>query len=79
MNGGYSTSSSGTSSGGAKPSAADFFTAQYRLKDLIRASEPVWDQVDLIVTPTAGTIYTIYEVNADPVRLNGNQLVITYQ
>ncbi len=59
-------------SGGVKPSAADFFAAQYRLKDLIRRTEPVWGEVDLIVTPTAGTIYTIDEVNADPVRLNSN-------
>ena len=58
--------------GGAKPSAADCFAAIYRLKELIRESEPVWDQVDLIVTPTAGTIYTIAEVDADPVRLNSN-------
>ncbi len=62
----------GIIAGGAKPSAADCFTAAYRLKELIRASEPVWDQVDLIVTPTAGTIYTIAEVDADPVRLNSN-------
>lgn len=64
-------------SGGASPSAADFFTAQYRLKELIRRAEPVWDQVDLVVTPTAGTIYTIDEVNADPVRLNSNLGVYT--
>jgi allophanate hydrolase len=32
----------------------------------------VWDEVDIIVTPTAGTIYTIDEVNADPIRLNSN-------
>ena len=34
--------------------------------------EPVWREIDLLVTPTAGTIYTIDEVNADPVRLNTN-------
>jgi allophanate hydrolase len=32
----------------------------------------VWDEVDLIVTPTAGTIYRIAEVEADPLRLNAN-------
>ena len=58
--------------GGAKPSAADCFAAQYRLQALIRGAEPVWDEVDIIVTPTAGTIYTIDEVNADPIRLNSN-------
>ncbi len=64
-------------SGGALPSAADCFTAQYRLKELIRRAEPTWDKVDLIVTPTAGTIYTIDQVNADPVRLNSNLGVYT--
>jgi allophanate hydrolase len=32
----------------------------------------IWDDVDFILTPTAGTIYTIDAVNADPVRLNSN-------
>ena len=64
-------------SGGALPSAADFFSAQYRLKELIRQGEPTWDKVDVIVTPTAGTIYTIEQVNADPVRLNSNLGVYT--
>jgi allophanate hydrolase len=59
-------------SGGATPTAVECFSAQYRLKELIRRAEPVWDEVDLIVSPTAGTIYTIDEVNADPVRLNSN-------
>jgi allophanate hydrolase len=58
--------------GGAKPTAVDCFAAQYRLQELIREAEPVWGQVDIIVTPTAGTIYTIDEVNADPIRLNSN-------
>jgi len=64
-------------SGGASPSAADCFIAQYRLKELIRRAEPAWEKVDLIVTPTAGTIYTIDQVNADPVRLNSNLGVYT--
>ncbi len=59
-------------SAGATPSAAECFTAQYRLKELIRSAESAWEQADLIVTPTAGTIYTIEEVNADPIRLNSN-------
>ena len=63
--------------GGAQPSAADFFSAQYRLKDLIRRAEPILAQVDMIITPTAGTIYTIEEVNADPIRLNSNLGVYT--
>ncbi len=58
--------------GGKAPSAAAAFAAQYRLMDLKRAAESTWDQVDFIVTPTAGTIYTIDAVNADPITLNSN-------
>jgi len=58
--------------GAAKYSAADAFAAAYRLQALRRAVEPVWREIDLLVTPTAGTIYTIEQVNADPIRLNAN-------
>ena len=58
--------------GAAKFAAADAFAAQYRLQELRRAVEPVWEAIDVLVTPTAGTIYTIEEVNADPIRLNTN-------
>ncbi len=57
---------------GAKPLASDAFKAQYRLLELKRRSEPVWDAVDFIVTPSAGTIYRTEEVNADPIQLNSN-------
>jgi allophanate hydrolase len=56
--------------GGAKPSAADAFRAQYRLRALRRASEATWEKIDVLMTPTAGTIYRIAEVQADPIRLN---------
>ncbi len=56
--------------GGAKPLAADAFAAQYRLRDLQRQCAPVWDVVDCIVTPTAGTIYTRAEMLAEPLARN---------
>jgi allophanate hydrolase len=59
-------------SGGRNPTAADAFRAQYRLMELRRATEQAWSSVDVLVTPTAGTIYRIDAVNADPVRLNSN-------
>ena len=55
---------------GAKPSAADAFAAYYRLRKLKRDTETIWQRIALLVTPTAGTIYTLQEVNADPVALN---------
>ena len=55
---------------GKSPSAVDAFKAQYRLMSLKRASEEVWGGVDVILTPTAGTIYEIARVDAEPLRTN---------
>lgn len=52
--------------------APDTFAALYRLKDLQRCTRGVWDSIDLLLTPTASTAYTIADVEADPVRLNSN-------
>ncbi len=51
-------------------SAADAFAAAYRLQTLRRHAEAAWAKVELIVTPSAPTIYTLAEVEADPVTLN---------
>ena len=53
-------------------SATDVFTAQYRLKALEKAAAQIWQQVDFLLLPTAGTIYTIDEVMADPIQLNSH-------
>jgi len=58
--------------GGARYSAVDAFTASYRLAELRRATERLWSEADFLLLPTAGTIYRITEVEADPVRLNAN-------
>jgi allophanate hydrolase len=58
--------------GGRSWLAVDAFTAQYRLQALRRQTEAVWDQVDLILTPTAGTLPTIAAVEADPLRINSD-------
>lgn len=57
---------------GANGTAVDAFRAQYRLKELQRRAEPLWQAIDALMTPTAGTIYTIQQLLADPVRLNSN-------
>jgi allophanate hydrolase len=51
-------------------SAADAFAASYRLKALRRQTEAEWNRADILVTPSAGTIYTLSQVEADPVALN---------
>ncbi|SEO73513.1 allophanate hydrolase [Aquisalimonas asiatica] len=58
--------------GGRNPLASDAFEAEYRLTEIKRATEAHWADVDLMVTPTAGTIYTIDAVSAAPVQLNSN-------
>ena len=61
----------------AKFSAADTFAAIYKLKALQRTAEAIWHDVDVtgidvLVTPTAGTIYTIADVQADQIQANTN-------
>ncbi len=62
----------GIISGGAKYSAVDCFRAQYRLSELRRQTSEIWTTVDFLLLPTSPTIYTIAEVEADPIRLNSN-------
>jgi allophanate hydrolase len=57
---------------GRNSSAAAAFQAEYKLKELERLTESAWSGVDLILTPTAGTIYKVVDVDADPYRLNAN-------
>ena len=57
---------------GKQPRALDAFKAQYRLMEYRRRCERTWREVDVILTPTAGTIYRIDAVDADPVSLNSN-------
>ena len=58
--------------GGAKWSAVDGFLAHYRLEELRRQTNEVWEKADLLLLPTTGTTYTLAEVEAEPVRLNTN-------
>lgn len=58
--------------GAKRFTATDTFAAQYQLKALQRQSLDTWQEVDLILTPTAGTIYTIDEVKANPIKTNSN-------
>jgi allophanate hydrolase len=58
--------------GGIRPTAVDAFRAQYRLKELQRSASVVWRDVDMLMTPTAGTVYTIAQLLADPIKLNSN-------
>ncbi|MCU1235461.1 MAG: Amidase [Candidatus Solibacter sp.] len=58
--------------GARRYSAADAFDAEYRLRELRRAAEAQWEQMDILALPTTGTIYTHDAVAAEPVRMNTN-------
>ena len=53
-------------------SAADAYNGIYRLRGLKRQTDRIWTEVDCLLTPTAGTIYTIQAMQQDPMRLNAN-------
>jgi allophanate hydrolase len=56
--------------GGAKPLAVDAFESLYKLAELRRAADAVWTQIDTLLLPSAATIYTRAQVEADPITLN---------
>lgn len=62
---------------GEEPSAVDAFNAQYQLQALAQRAAAELAKVDAIVTPTNGTIYTVQDVQADPIQLNSNLGVYT--
>ena len=50
--------------------AVSTFRAFYELQDLRRSAAEQLSRMDVMVLPTTGTIYTVAEVEADPIRLN---------
>ncbi len=56
--------------GGEKLLAVDAFESGYKLAALRRAADATWTKVDTMVLPTAATIYTRAQVEADPITLN---------
>lgn len=55
---------------GTRLSAADTFTALYRLQALRRISERIFANFDAMVLPTAPTVYSTAQVLANPIELN---------
>jgi allophanate hydrolase len=55
---------------GKKYTAADAFRASYRLALLRREAEALWDRADLLLLPTAPAIYTLAEIEAEPLARN---------
>lgn len=57
---------------GFTASAMETFSAQYRLQAYRREAQKFFQQCDALLLPTAGTLYKIIEVEAEPVGLNSN-------
>ncbi|PKM22324.1 MAG: allophanate hydrolase, partial [Gammaproteobacteria bacterium HGW-Gammaproteobacteria-14] len=55
---------------GAQPSAADAFRAQYRLAALQKQAAAVFDNVDLLLTPSAGRHFRISDIEQQPIQHN---------
>jgi allophanate hydrolase len=59
--------------GGAKGlTAVSAFEATYKLADLRRQTAPIFDRVDCLAVATVPRMYTLAEVEAEPIALNSN-------
>jgi allophanate hydrolase len=56
--------------GACKFDAVAAFEALYRLADLKRRTSRAWSEFDAMLVPTLPRVYTLAEIEADPVRLN---------
>ena len=57
---------------GREMSAVELWNGIYRLAELKRHADEMWDTVDLLAFPTTGTTYRVSELLAAPVALNSN-------
>jgi allophanate hydrolase len=55
---------------GARHTAADAFTAFYRLQEIRKISDRLFAPLDALVVPTAPTTYTVAQLQSDPITLN---------
>lgn len=55
---------------GTQLTAADTFAAYYRLRGLRRVVASAFQRYDVLLTPTAGTTFSVREIAVDPFRLN---------
>lgn len=60
----------GIIAGAAKHSAVDAYKGEYRLREFCSEARKQWREMDVLVLPTTGTIYTHEQIAADPVKLN---------
>ena len=57
-------------SAGLETRAVDLFNGIYRLAELKRHADQLWESIDVMAFPTAGTTYRVKEMLAAPIALN---------
>jgi allophanate hydrolase len=57
---------------GQAMSAVEVWEGHYRLAELVRAAETMWQTVDALAFPTTGTTYRVAELADAPIALNSN-------
>lgn len=57
---------------GLEIGAVELFKGIYRMADLKRHADLMWDNIDLLAFPTTGTTYRVAELAAAPIVLNSN-------
>ncbi len=62
---------------GASRSAVETFRAFYRLAELRAKTQPVWNDIDAMLLPTAPSVYTRAQMEADNIRLNSRLGIYT--
>jgi allophanate hydrolase len=50
--------------------ALDVFRSEYQRSALVKTMNEVWSSIDCLVVPTAPSIYTMAQVEAEPLKLN---------
>ncbi|MDR7116476.1 allophanate hydrolase [Caulobacter sp. BE254] len=58
--------------GGLAVTGVETFNGLYALEAYRRSAEPIWEAVEVMLLPTAPTIYRLKEVLAEPIALNAN-------
>jgi allophanate hydrolase len=58
--------------GGKRYSAVEAFEGMYRLQELKAQAAAEWAKMDLLLVPTAGTIWTLRQVEAEPYQRNAD-------
>lgn len=59
-------------SAGLEMRAVDLFNGIYRLAELRRLADTMWQTIDMLCLPTTGSTYRVAEMRAAPIALNSN-------